>query len=126
MNNQDTEIVFPTRIIPALMDVRGSVWEQFIKNILAPEVSETDLTTLTLMITRMASCITCNSDSFRAMRGCTLCARQAIKRFRGSDQDLIRVFHETLEEVEEYCLRKRQDEVDKVVLEQLRKFLVCE
>jgi hypothetical protein len=54
----------------------------------------------------MGGCVGCNADSFRAMKGCTQCARQNIKRFRGSDQDLMELFDQTHKEVDQY-LEKR-------------------
>jgi hypothetical protein len=33
--------------------------------------------------------LTCHADSYRAMRGCTMCARQTVSRFKGTDEDLI-------------------------------------
>jgi hypothetical protein len=44
-------------------------------------------------------CTTCNSDSFRAMRGCTQCAILNIRRFRGSDKELIRLFEQARKEI---------------------------
>ena len=44
------------------------------------------------MMIRLDGCMTCQADSYRAMRGCTACARQAVLRFRGSDQELIKLY----------------------------------
>jgi hypothetical protein len=33
--------------------------------------------------------MTCHADSYRAMRGCTICAQQTVARFKGSDQELV-------------------------------------
>ena len=55
-----------------------------------------------LMMVRLGSCVSCNADSFRAMRGCTQCARQTIRRFRGNDEELVMLFQQTRVEVEQY------------------------
>jgi hypothetical protein len=36
------------------------------------------------------------------MRGCTQCARQTVRRYRGSDQDLDELFAQTCQEVKDY------------------------
>jgi hypothetical protein len=45
-----------------------------------------------LMMIRLDGCLRCDADSYRAMRGCGLCARQIVRRFKGSDEDLIKQF----------------------------------
>lgn len=126
MHNQDTEIIFPSRVIPSLMNIRGKDWSDFIEKITSSKTTDSELVAFTLMVCRMSSCSSCSSDSYRAMRGCTLCAKQAVKRYRGSDLDLIRVYNETLDEVEDFRERQQQDEIDKIVLGQLQIYSSCE
>ena len=52
-----------------------------------------------LMMVRLDGCASCNADSFRAMNGCTNCAKQALKRFRGTDTELIKLFEQAKTEV---------------------------
>jgi hypothetical protein len=58
------------------------------------------------MMVRLGGCIGCNADSYRAMRGCTACARQTIRRYKNSDQDLVELFNQSYREMEAY-LQKR-------------------
>ncbi|MEA4906784.1 MAG: hypothetical protein VB089_04150 [Anaerolineaceae bacterium] len=59
-----------------------------------------------LLMVRLAGCVTCNADAFRAMKGCTQCARQVVRRYRGSDQDLVDQFTESRQEVSEYLAKE--------------------
>jgi hypothetical protein len=47
-----------------------------------------DVLAFSLLMIRLDGCLTCQADSYRAMRGCTACAQQTIVRFKGTDDDL--------------------------------------
>jgi hypothetical protein len=102
MINRDIEMVFPPRIIPSLRDVRGEVWENLIDQIVQKTDSGIDRIAFVLIMVRLAGCLSCQADSFRAMRGCFYCSSQTIKRFRGSDQDLQNMFILARDEVKGY------------------------
>ena len=65
------------------------------------------------MMARMNNCATCNFASYRAINGCTVCSKQALKRFREDDNALIRIFQATMSEVENYIRHKESDTVMK-------------
>lgn len=102
MFNTDTELLFPTRVIPTLRNLRGDEWKLLIDRLMYANDDDLDLVAFTAMIARLASCNACNADSFRAMRGCTQCARLVIRRYKGSDHDLIDLFNNSRKEVGEY------------------------
>jgi hypothetical protein len=87
--NEDADILFPTRAIPSLRDLRGPVWQELIDHVSSRGATSVEQQAFMLMMIRLDGCLTCSADSYRAMLGCTLCAQQAISRFKGSDQDLI-------------------------------------
>jgi hypothetical protein len=92
MYNNDTELLFPSRVIKSLADQRGEDWRELIKRVDSlPEDSPEHLA-FVLLMTRLNNCNTCNSDSFRAMRGCTQCTLQNVRRFRGSDKEFIKQY----------------------------------
>ena len=107
MFNPDTELFFPMRAIPALGSVRGCEWQGLIESVLQPGASENDLAAISLMVVRLCGCVNCNVDSFRAMRGCTECARLTLRRHKGSDFDLLQLYESTRIEVSEF-LDKRE------------------
>ncbi|HZW04731.1 MAG TPA: hypothetical protein VFF68_12435 [Anaerolineaceae bacterium] len=94
MYNPDTELLFPLRVAPVLRNMRGEEWRKLIDRITAPDADRLDQIGFALMMVRLDSCLTCNADSFRAMRGCTQCARQNVRRFRGDDSDLVTQFEQ--------------------------------
>ncbi len=99
MYNSDTELLFPTRVIPTLCDMRGETWQDLIRRVTDTKVDPAAESAFVLMMVRMGGCVSCDADSFRAMRGCTQCARQTIRRFRGSDQDLVDQFEQAERDV---------------------------
>jgi len=102
MYNSDTELLFPPRVIPKLRDLRGEQWRNLVEQVMKQEAMSVDLLAFVLMMIRLNKCATCHADSFRAMRGCTQCAQQATRRFRGSDEELVELFAQAREEVEAY------------------------
>lgn len=94
MYQNDAEVMFPARVIPMLRDLRGKAWAQLIDRICSQEAGNYDEQALTLMMIRLDGCLTCHADSYRAMRGCTLCAQQTITRFKGTDDELIEKFEQ--------------------------------
>ena len=106
MYNPDTDLLFPPRILPALRDLRGTIWQELVTNVIAAGPESLEQIAFVLMMARMTNCATCNSDSYRAMNGCTMCAKQLLKRFRESDQALSEIFQATRGEVENYLQKK--------------------
>ncbi|MBE9506967.1 MAG: hypothetical protein IMY86_02870 [Chloroflexi bacterium] len=66
-----------------------------------PDGHEDVLAFSSLMI-KLASCLTCDLDSYRASLGCCTCARRTVGGFKGSDEEIIRQFEEAREEVRAY------------------------
>lgn len=105
MYNQDTEVLFPTRVIPVLDGLQGEEWHKLIEYVRSEQCAVLDRYAFVLMMVRMCGCAGCNADSFRAMRGCTLCAKQTVRRFRGGDREIVDQYQQMRREVEQY-LRK--------------------
>jgi hypothetical protein len=99
MYNNDTELLFPTRVIKDLAGLRGPEWDELVNRVKNLAEDSIDHLAFVLMMTKLDGCTTCNSDSFRAMRGCTQCAILNIRRFRGSDKELIRLFEQARKEI---------------------------
>lgn len=107
MFNPDTELFFPMRVIPLLASVRGGEWKTLVEKVILPEANETDSAAMSLLMIRLCGCVNCNIDSFRAMRGCTECARLTLRRHKGSDFDLIQLYESARNEVIDF-LEKRE------------------
>jgi hypothetical protein len=102
MYNDDTEILFPSRIIPSLKGMHGKEWDQLLDRVIHNGPDSKDHIAFILMMVKLGGCATCNADSFRAMKGCTQCAKQTIRRFRGDDQELHKFYQDALVETEVY------------------------
>ncbi len=101
-----TEMLFPPQAIPKLRDWRGEEWRRLVDRVAALPEMHPDKLAFMLMMTRLDGCLKCDADSYRALRGCDLCARQTIRRFKGTDQDLLKQFELAQREVVEYLASK--------------------
>lgn len=94
-----TELLFPPRLIPLLAPLRGKEWQQFIEQINGKAIGEIDRKAFVLFMARLTCCMSCHSDTWRAHQGCEQCAKQAIRRFRGTDEELIALYQASLDEL---------------------------
>ncbi len=102
MYQSDTEMLFPSRVIPTLKHLRGRSWKDLVETVAArPDGDEATLA-FGLMMIRLNGCLTCHADSYRAMRGCTLCAQQAVTRFKESDDGLVKLYRKAHKEIRLY------------------------
>jgi hypothetical protein len=98
----DNELLFPTHVIPALRQARGDRWRALVEQIIPLPEDHPERLAFSLMMIRLDGCLTCETDSYRAMRGCKACARQMLRRFKGSDDELAQVFAEAHEDVQAF------------------------
>ena len=99
MYNNDTDMLFPSRVIQKLKDLRGKKWDELVVQVETADTLDPDHLAFVLMMIQLGGCSSCHADSYRAMRGCTSCAQQTIRRFRGSDEELIENFEAAREEM---------------------------
>jgi len=107
MFNTDTELFFPMRVTPSLSQVRGKEWEALVERVCKPGASEIEKIAFSNLIIKLAGCQACDADSFRAMRGCTQCSRMIVKRYKGTDGELVELFDQCIKDVDEF-VKKRQ------------------
>src|SRR5512147_1936267 len=80
------------RVAAGLRDLRGRRWRRLVERATAAPDAALDQLAFSLMMIRLAGCVTCHPDSYRALRGCTACATQVVRRFRGEDDELVAHF----------------------------------
>jgi hypothetical protein len=102
MYNADTELLFPPRIIPSLRSLRGASWQKLIAKVEKCPDDSPEVVGFVLFMVRINGCASCNADSFRAMHGCTQCAKQAVRRLKESDKALIKNYESAKLEVIEF------------------------
>ena len=105
MYNSDTELMFPLRVAPQLRGQRGDQWKELVDRVMEPEADIVEQSAFTLLMVRLGGCQGCSVDSYRGMRGCTACARQTIKRFRGSDAELLEQYRQAQTELNQYLAK---------------------
>lgn len=99
----DNDILFPYHAIAMLKHVRGEAWRVLVERILSlPETHEETIAFM-LMMVRLNGCMACETDSYRAMRGCTACAQQTLRRYKGEDSELLEQFQRALAEVQRFA-----------------------
>ena len=92
----DNEILFPHYAIPALRGTRGHRWMQFIDELSEKRETSVEVIALMSVMIELNGCMACETDSYRAMRGCIACAQQTLRRFKGSDDELIAMYEASL------------------------------
>lgn len=100
----DNELLFPSHVIPGLRHARGAPWRALIDQITPLPEDHPKRLAFSLMMIRLDGCLTCETDSYRAMRGCKACAHQMLRRYKGSDDELLQAFAEALEDVEAFMM----------------------
>lgn len=99
----ENALFFPKHVIPSLRNLRGSEWAKLVDRIsLLPETHE-DVLAFILMMIRLNGCMCCETDSYRAMRGCGACAHQTLRRYKGTDSELFAIFDSALIEIRSFA-----------------------
>ena len=102
MYHSDTEILFPMRVAPGLRDLRGRKWRRLVEQAMQAPDGDGPQLAFGLLLIRLAGCLTCHPDSYRALRGCTACATHVVRRHRGDDDDLVELYQRAESDIELY------------------------
>lgn len=97
--NVNNELFFPPELIPKLADLRDGDWRKFVEKIAMIPETHADTLAFMMLIVQLGGCLSCGPGSFRHMKGCLSCSRQAIGSFKGSHAELMAMFEEAREEV---------------------------
>lgn len=95
----DNALLFPRHVIPALRDLNGNAWRNLVNSVTGLDDHDERLLAFMLMMIRLDGCMVCETDSYRAMRGCTACAQQTLRRFKGTEQDLLNRYQDALSDI---------------------------
>ena len=106
MYNPETDLLFPPRVLPALCDLRGAPWRDLVTHVIEAGSDSLEQMAFVLMMARLNKCGTCNTDSFRAMTGCTTCTKQSLKHSHETDEALAALYLVARAEVEQYLQNK--------------------
>lgn len=100
----DNELLFPSHVINKLRFARGEQWRALVERVAALPETHEDRLAFSLMMIKLDGCLNCETDSYRAMRGCKACALQTLRRHKGSDEDLLRLYRKAQEEIGRYLI----------------------
>ncbi len=93
------ELLFPAHLIPSLRDLRESEWRALVDRVAALPETHPDSLAFVLMMIELDGCLKCNSNNYKFLRGCYLCATQAVQSFKGTDQELLEMYERAKEEL---------------------------
>jgi hypothetical protein len=98
--------LFPHVVISQLRDLRGEEWRMLVDRVCAlPESAEESLA-FVLMMVRLNGCMGCETDCYRAMRGCDACSIQTLLRFKGTESELLHSYGQALDDVRRYTAKQ--------------------
>jgi hypothetical protein len=95
----DNDILFPHHVIPQLVSLRGDSWRALVEHVTTCAENHESSLAFVLTMIRLNGCLGCETDSYRAMRGCAACAYQTLRRYKGSDDELIAQYERALADV---------------------------
>ncbi len=98
----DNELLFPVHVISNLQHSRGDEWCALVERVSNIPEGDIEVLAFSLMMIRLDGCLSCETDSYRAMRGCKACSKQSLRRYKGSDLELISIYQQALEDVQQY------------------------
>ncbi|GAB4468009.1 MAG: hypothetical protein Kow00124_01690 [Anaerolineae bacterium] len=102
----NNELLFPDYVIPLLRDMRGEGWRELVDSVVNLPAGAPEKLAFVLMMVRLNGCLECETDSYRAMRGCAMCATQTLRRYKGADSELLEAYHKALEDVRAFLEQK--------------------
>lgn len=92
MFHSKTEFLYPTYLIGELRDLRGEEWRRLVDQVKDLPETHPDTLAFMLMMVEVCECLRCSSTSYKYLRGCSQCAAQMIRSFKGSDGELLTLF----------------------------------
>ncbi len=94
------ELLFPAHLIPCLRDLRGEEWRDLVDRVAALPETHNDSLAFVLMMIELDGCLKCNSNNYKFLRGCFLCATQTVQSYKGSDGELAELYARAKKELE--------------------------
>lgn len=93
------ELLFPAHLISSLRDLREDEWRDLVDRVAGLPETDPDSLAFVLMMIELDGCMKCNSNNFKFLRGCFLCATQTVQSFKGSDKDLLRMYEKAQKKI---------------------------
>ena len=101
------EILFPHKSVAALLNARNGKWRDLTKRVASLPEDHLESLAFSLMMIRQCSCLDCNPDRYKALMGCSACAKRTLQSYKGADEGLLKAFQKSRAEVEAYLKEQR-------------------
>jgi len=98
----ENELLFAPYVIPKLRTSRGEDWRSLVDHVSGLPEDHPESLGFSLLMMRLDVCMECETDSYRAMRGCTSCALQTLRRYKGPDSELLQKYKAALKDVQDH------------------------
>ncbi|QPC81965.1 hypothetical protein G4Y79_20090 [Phototrophicus methaneseepsis] len=113
------DILFPYEAISALRNIRGPIWASLVDDVVERSQTHERVLAFMLMMIRLNDCLHCETDSYRAMRGCDNCSIQTLKRYKGKDEELLALFNTALDDVRLFAAQEAGSSIADLILVQV-------
>lgn len=101
----ENELLYPNSVTPHLENMRSPEWKALVNRIRSLPESHEEVLAFCLMMIRLNGCMACETDSYRAMKGCLPCTAQTLRRYKGPDSDLFRIYDQSLQDIRHHVQR---------------------
>lgn len=96
------ELLFPAQLIASLKELRGEEWKALVERVSALPETHLDSLAFVLMMIELDGCLKCNSNNYKFLRGCYLCATQMVQSYKGTDSDLLDLYARARQELSQH------------------------
>lgn len=94
------EILFPHKSVASLATIRDGKWRELARRVARLPEDHPDSLAFSLMMIRQCSCLDCNPDRYKALMGCSACAKRTVGGYKGADEALVRSFQKARGEID--------------------------
>lgn len=101
------QILFPEEVIARLENLRGEEWAELVREVIKLPKKHPKRLGFCLAMIRDNGCMSCQTDGYRAIRGCEVCSITRVRRDRRTDTELIQAVEEATRDVMSYLSSKR-------------------
>ena len=96
------EILFPHSRVNGLKKLKGDQWKELTEYVAALPETHEDALAFSHMMIKLCDCLNCDLGSYKAALGCAACSQRTINALRDTDQQLVRRFNKSQNEVTLY------------------------
>ncbi len=104
----NNELLFPNYVIPVVREMRGEEWRKLADHVMTLPGNHPEVLAFVLLMIHLNGCLECETDSYRAMRGCAMCATQTLRRYKSSDASLLKAYGKAMVEVEAFLAEQEE------------------